>query len=264
MRIRPFVTCLLLLLLVAPVRAQGADRETLFQVGTIDALMQGVYDGGITCGALRSRGDLGLGTFQGLDGEMLVLDGIVYQVRGDGSVSKAPDVLETPFAVVTQFDADSQQHLKDVTDLGDLERRIAETVAAKPNLIYAVKLQGVFTRVLTRSVDRQEKPYPPLKEALAGQHEFRFEQRRGTMVGFYLPQLMAGLNVPGLHIHFLTAEADGGGHVLDLQAESLELLLDATAFLQLQMPLDEPFQKAVLGGQANEELEKLERVAPAQ
>src|SRR5580704_8009324 len=82
------------------------DHSTLFQVSTSTALVQGVYDGVVRIGDLKQHGDFGLGTFDGLDGEMLALDGHFYQVQSSGKVSESADDAKVPFAVVTTFRAE--------------------------------------------------------------------------------------------------------------------------------------------------------------
>ncbi len=252
--------CLFLLLLAPmPVMAGEADRDTLYQVATIESLMQGVYDTGITCGALLEHGDLGLGTFQDLDGEMLVLDGTVWQIRGSGDVVAVADVVRTPFACVTHFEQERLLQLRDVKNFDDLAARIKQAVADTPNMIFALRIHGHFSHVRTRSVDRQHKPYPPLIEAVKNQPEFRFENRAGDLVGFFMPAMLQGLNVPGLHLHFLTQERDAGGHVLDVSAESMDVWLDATPLFSMLLPGDPDFQKADLDGATGDDLHEIER-----
>lgn len=232
-------------------------RDVYYQVSTIESLMQGVYDGGVTCGALKEHGDLGLGTFRALDGEMVVLDGEVYQVRGDGTVHMVPDVMETPYAGVTFFDHDVQVHVEPLDGMESLAAAIKEATKTEPNMLYAVRVDASFDLVRTRSVDRQKKPYPSLSEAVKDQPEFTFSHRRGTLVGFYSPKLMDGLGVPGLHLHFLTTERDAGGHVLDLKAPGVDVFLDATPILSVELPLSKDFQEADLDGSVKD-LHKVE------
>ncbi len=72
--------------------ATNADsRETMFQVALLQSLTQGYYDGIIEVSELKKYGDTGLGTFEGVNGEMIVLDGKVYQALGDGTVKEADD-----------------------------------------------------------------------------------------------------------------------------------------------------------------------------
>src|SRR5580692_5773632 len=77
--------------------------HTLFQVSTSGALVAGVYSGAVSVKSLLQHGDIGLGTFANLDGEMVVLDGHAFQVQGSGRVFEAPANARVPFAVVTKF-----------------------------------------------------------------------------------------------------------------------------------------------------------------
>lgn len=249
----------LILTLLLPSAALSADKETLFQVASIESLLQGVYNTGISCGELLEHGNLGLGTFENLDGEMAVLDGVVWQIRADGSVSRAPDGMGTPFACVTDFQQDRLLQLENVKNFDDLAERIRQAVSHMPNMIYALRAQANFTHIRTRSVPRQKRPFPPLLQALKDQPEFEFTQQPGDIMGFYLPPLLAGLNVPGLHLHFLTKERNAGGHVLELQAEKLELQLDATPGFAMLLPQDPDFQQAPLDAVTGDELHKVER-----
>src|SRR5271167_2329824 len=78
-------------------------HHTLYQVSTATALVEGIYQGAVRVGTLREHGDLGLGTFEDLDGEMVVVDGQFFQVRSDGSVRECGDDVLSPFAAVTRF-----------------------------------------------------------------------------------------------------------------------------------------------------------------
>jgi hypothetical protein len=82
----------------------GVETHSLYQVSTAGALVEGLYQGAVSVGVVREHGDFGLGTFEELDGEMVVLDGIAYRVGGDGAVTVVDDEAGTPFAVVTRFD----------------------------------------------------------------------------------------------------------------------------------------------------------------
>ena len=88
---RPFFIviglCLMLLPSCSPTkpvpRAVGNDQLT--QVSVINALMIGRYEGVMPIAELFRYGDFGVGTLDHLDGELIVLDGRAYQVRGDGA-----------------------------------------------------------------------------------------------------------------------------------------------------------------------------------
>lgn len=236
----------------------GASGDALFQIATIDALLAGVYDGAMTLEALQAHGDFGLGTFDALDGEMVVLGGTVYQVRADGSVHAMPGAATTPFACVTCFQEDTHVVLAQVTSLDDLCRQIT---AALPGLnrFYAVRVEGAFTAVTTRSVPRQDKPYPPLAEAAKHQAVFDLGPAAGTVVGFYSPEFVQKIGVPGYHLHFLDAARARGGHLLDISGRNLTVRLDALDAFDLELPDTAAFRQANLSGDRSAELHSVEK-----
>jgi len=206
------------------------------QVATIDALLAGVYDGHMTLGALREYGDLGIGTFEGLDGEMTLVDGTFYKVRADGKVYRPPLSERTPFASVTRFVPDLKDTLSGPADRKALEARI-DALAPSRNQICAFIVRGDFRLVRTRSVPAQKKPYPPLVEVTKTQPVFTLRNVRGTLVGFRLPDFVKGVNVPGYHMHFLTDDRTGGGHVLGFELAQGTLEADRVhEWLDIRLP----------------------------
>ena len=101
---------------------------------------------------------------------------------------------------------------------------------------YAVRVDGWFSYVKTRSVPRQRKPYPPLAQVVEHQPTFELLDVSGSLVGFRFPHYAQGLNVAGYHLHFITAERSAGGHVLEFRLASGELLVDHEADLRLELP----------------------------
>ncbi len=94
-----------------------ADREMLTQISTIDAVLIGVYDGFETVAQLKLFGDLGIGTFDGLEGEMVMINGRVFKIRDDGNAYEASDNETSPFASVTYFDPDVTANLPGNMDI---------------------------------------------------------------------------------------------------------------------------------------------------
>ncbi|MGO9600741.1 MAG: acetolactate decarboxylase [Isosphaeraceae bacterium] len=230
----------------------------IFQNSTINALLEGVYDGSMTYGELSQHGDFGLGTFNALDGEMVALDGEFYQVRSDGIVRPVADSQQTPFATVLFFRPTFRRSLSGPLDYEELQTHL-DSFTDGPNLFYAVRMDGRFSFVKTRSVPRQEKPYPPLADVAKNQPVFQFRDVSGTLVGFRFPDFARGLNVPGFHLHFLTEDRTAGGHVLDLVLEHGELSIDASARFHLELPTDPAFLHADLGRDQGQALEQAER-----
>ncbi|MEW6658207.1 MAG: acetolactate decarboxylase [Thermodesulfobacteriota bacterium] len=249
-----FLFCLIILIL--PLTAYSG--EVLYQYSTIDALLAGVYDGQLTNGILKKQGNLGLGTFNALDGEMVVLDGKVYQVPGDGKVALAPDDGKTPFAVVTSFAPKIFKNIKKAANLEELTKIIDQSLPTK-NIFYALKIEGRFSQVKARSVPRQTRPYPPLAQVVEKQAVFNFADVEGTMVGFRCPAFVKGVNVPGYHLHFLTKDRTRGGHVLDCAVENLTVQIDPTHKLTLVLPEDPEFYRLDLDQDKSGDLKKVEK-----
>ena len=210
-------------------------HHTLFQTSTIEALLQGNYDGDVSFAELEDRGDFGLGTLDALDGEMVALDGAFYQVKADGLAYAIDGRMRTPFAVVTFFEPGSSRTLASPMDFDELcaqvDRLVGETAAC-----CAVRVDGRFERVRTRSVPRQRKPYPPLVEVVEDQPTFVLHDARGSLVGFRFPDHARGLNVPGYHFHFITDDRTAGGHVLECRLTRGELRVDREADLRMELP----------------------------
>ena len=196
-------------------RAEHAqqDRDAIYQVALLQSLAQGHFDGVITVGELKAHGDTGIGTFDGLNGEMIVLGGAVYQAIYDGSVVIPPDSETIPFGNVSFFEPNLNLMLSGTADMAALQQRLTESLSLfGTNLFCMAKITGTFSAIKVRSEYRQEKPYRELDAALAAdQTEFDYENIRGTMVGLYCPSFMGGLNSVGWHFHFITEDLTRGG-----------------------------------------------------
>ncbi len=252
------VLILLLATSVAVPNMAGAGQDTLTQISTIDALMTGVYDGDTTLASLKEKGDFGLGTFNTLDGEMILLDGRFYRVTATGTVEQPDHATKTPFAAVTFFEPDLTFPL----DKGlNFEQLTARTDRLLPtlNVFYALKITGTFQIVTTRSVPSQKKPYKPLSEVVKTQPVFTMRNIEGTIVGFRCPSYVKGINVSGYHLHFLTADRKAGGHVLDFKVEKATMELDETREFLLILPSDKAFFSADLATDREKELKAVEK-----
>ncbi|MDO9528101.1 MAG: acetolactate decarboxylase [Syntrophales bacterium] len=234
------------------------DTDALFQTSTIDALLEGVYDGETTCGELRQHGTFGLGTFNALDGEMVVLDGTFYQVKTDGIAYRVGDSTKTPFAVVTFFEPDKTITLEKANGYGQLKKYLDNSLPTK-NIFYAIKIEGVFKYIKTRSVPGQTKPYPPLIDAVKNQTIFEFHNVKGTIAGFRCPPYVKGINVPGYHLHFITEDKKAGGHMLECQMQNVNIEIDYTSKFFMVLPEHSEFYKVDLTKEKQTELEKVEK-----
>jgi acetolactate decarboxylase len=233
------------------------DHSTLFQVSTSTALVEGVYGGVVTIGELRRHGSFGLGTFDGLDGEMLALDGHFYQVRGDGTVHEASDEERAPFAVVTEFRAERELTLDQVESFDDLIAQL-DSRRETGNLFFAVRIDGRFTQIRTRALCKTASGVS-LVDATAHQPEFTLTDVSGTAVGFWTPLYARTINVAGWHLHFVTDDRSGGGHVLDCQGADLRVQMQDLADVRIAMPETASFLQADLSQDPSQELDLAER-----
>jgi acetolactate decarboxylase len=228
------------------VPASSPGTGALFQTSLMAALLGGVYEGTLTYGDLHHRGDFGLGTFNGLDGEMVGFGGIFYQVRSDGSATLVNDDQKTPFAIVTFFRPEQRWNIEKPISKDTLQAAIeAETDS---NLFAAVKVTGIFERISTRTVQRQHKPYPPLTDAAAHQAENTFDNVSGTLAGFRTPSFAQGIGVAGFHLHFLRGDRLAGGHVLDYLLRTGTVEIQILRSFHVELPDSKEFLETPLSG----------------
>jgi acetolactate decarboxylase len=220
------------------------SHHTLYQVSTATALVEGIYQGAVRIGTLREHGDLGLGTFENLDGEMVVVDGQFFQVKCDGSVRECDDDLLSPFAVVTHFAPEATVTLAQCADLSQLAARF-DGLRNSDNVFFALRVDGRFDYVHARAVCKTEEGVP-LVEAAKVQPEFDYRDLSGTLVGFWTPEYARTLNVPGYHLHFLSDDRKKGGHLLQCSGSNLRLQIQREGDYRIALPETEDFLKADL------------------
>jgi acetolactate decarboxylase len=211
------------------------DPHVLFQASTIGALLDGAFDGDLSFAELAEHGDLGLGTLNRLDGEMIALDGEFFRADVDGAIGPIPATAKTPFAVVTRFAPAVDERIEDPLSHRELLARLDELTPPGASSC-AIRLDGRFALVRARSVPAQSPPYRPLAEVVADQHVFELEDVAGTMLGFRFPAYAEGIEVGGYHLHFISDDRSRGGHVLDSSSQGLRFRLDPSNDLHVELP----------------------------
>jgi acetolactate decarboxylase len=236
----------------------GIPLHTLFQVSTSGALVEGVYQRAVSSNLLLHYGDFGIGTFENLDGEMVVIDGEIYQVRSDGKVSKIVEDVGTPFAVVTHFVADQDQTIENASSFKDLTKT-CDRYRDSDNLFYAFRIDGHFGNVHTRAM-RETLDGLPLAKAAAIQPEFEFTDVDGTLVGIWAPQFSSALNIAGYHFHFLSEDRSKGGHLLECSGKNLRVRVERLNDFHLSLPESEEFLRADLTKDPSKDLADAEQI----
>ncbi|MFL5901949.1 MAG: acetolactate decarboxylase [Solirubrobacterales bacterium] len=240
-----------------------AEREAhvLFQASTIAALLEGAYDGDLSFAELAEHGDLGLGTLNGLDGEMIALDGRFYRADVDGAVGEVDGGEQTPFAVVTRFEPVVDEQVEGPLGHEDLLARLDELISGGA-VSCAIRLDGHFDFVRARSVPRQHPPYRPLTEVVAEQHVFELRDVVGTMLGFRFPEYVEGIEVSGYHLHFIGEDRIRGGHVLGSRcSQALRARLDLSSELHVELPPGVELADPGLAADTHDAVEKVEHSA---
>ena len=236
--------------------AFALEHGTLFQCSTAGALVAGVSDGAVTIGTLKRHGNFGLGTFEQFDGEMVALDGEYFRVRFDSSVERPPDGTLVPFACITNFEPQRLGTLAPHASLAELGAQL-DRERTSENLFMAVRIDGTFDRIQTRSVCKQPEGTTLLE---ASEHQTVFELRaaRGSMVGFWTPAYIKNINVCGWHLHFISEDRRGGGHVLECGGSAANVAWQTLDQLHLALPETVRFLRAELSDDGSGDLERAE------
>ncbi len=221
------------------VRHRGLERRArqheLFQTSTIEALLGGAFDGDVSLSEILEHGDLGLGTLNGLDGELIVIDRQAWKADAECALVHAPGWARTPYAVVVPFAPGPPITLRGRLRYALLGEAVGYRAERRPRPV-AVRIDGSFEHVRVRSVPKQRPPYPPLAEVLEHQRISDLRDVRGSMVGFCFPNALEGIEMIGWHLHFVTDTRTRGGHVLDFTLGSAVAYIDDATELQVELP----------------------------
>lgn len=234
------------------------ERHSLFQVSTSNALAQGVFAGAVTVGELRRHGDFGLGTFAGLDGELIMIEGVCFRAGAGGDVEEVGDEREVPFALVTRFVADVDTVIEFSAALAELAARL-DALRPSQNLFAGIRIDATFQSLTLRAAC-PARPGEGLLEATRHQSEYTVGSATGTLVGFWAPEYARAVGVPGYHFHFISDDRQVGGHALDLVGGPLHVGMQVESGLHLAIPETAAFLAADLSGEHSAEIEAAERL----
>jgi acetolactate decarboxylase len=223
----------------------------------LPALSLGLYDGELTFNELLQHGNFGIGTFNSLDGELVILDGKAWRVRSDGNVSRVNGKTLTPFAAVVNFAPNQVSRVWQNTEYSTLQKQLSQ-ILPSPNLPYAIAIRGTFSRIKVRSVPTQTKPYRPLAEVVKSQSVWEWKNIRGTLVGFRFPSYLSGVNLADFHFHFISDDKTLGGHLLDCTLQRGQIEVQSLRGFDMVLPESKEFDAANLSGDHEADLKKAE------
>lgn len=229
----------------------------LYQVSTIGALTTGVFDGDTPYSEVAKHGDFGLGTFEGLNGEMVALDGKYYRMDPKGKLVKLDMKTISPFAEVTHFKPTMEFAINNVGSYSDLTKEVLQNLKNK-NIPYAIKIKGDFNHIDMRSLLKYEKPYPNLVKASQEQPEFSLKQSNGTLVGFWFPDYWGVIAVNGLHMHFVNDALTKGGHVLNMKIKNATVEVMPIYTTEIKLPNTKTFAEKDFNQDLHKQIEEAE------
>ena len=237
-------------------------NSKMFQVSTLQALMLGYTKSVITVDELMQHGDIGLGTFEDVNGEMIVLEGHCYQAKSDGTLYEADGKTGVPFCAVSHMNAESESKIENVGSIDDLKRfldiSIDESFAL--NSMHIVRVDGMFNKVMARSEDGLKSRHIELKEILQGnQQDFCFENIKGTLVCIYFPDYMDGINAPGWHLHFVSDDRTCGGHVFDIDLKEGKASFTRISTIEIRFPATAEFDTYALKEASQNDIKEVEQ-----
>lgn len=234
----------------------------MYQVSTLQALAMGYNQTVIKVEELIRHGDTGLGTFEGVDGEMIVADGRCYRALEDGSVEEAAGDLGVPFSSVCFFKGRRCCDLENVNDINELKTILTQLIEEDfgLNSMHMVRIDGAFERVCARSESGQLTHHVTLKDMLQDkQKDFFFDETQGTLICVYYPDYMDGINAPGWHLHYISSDKTCGGHVFDVKLRRGQVRLDKISHIEIQIPLSPAFDTYSLKNASQDEIRQVEQ-----
>ncbi|MGP3638884.1 acetolactate decarboxylase [Lentilactobacillus hilgardii] len=214
-----------------------AKHTTLYQHGTLALLVPGLLKGTMTMGELLKHGDTGIGTGEGLDGELIILDGKPYQIDASGKVNVVSNSFTMPFANIHYARYSPLAELENVSQ-DDLNEQIVSLSKAE-NTFFSVKITGTFSNIKTRAVRKSKPPFHTLAQTASHQSIFTRDQVDGTLISYYSPELFDGAAVAGFHHHFLSDDHQFGGHVLDFQLDKGDVSYQLFDTFEQHLPVND-------------------------
>lgn len=215
---------------------EKVDKDLFYHYSIWYAFVNKVFEGELLVKELKSKGDIALGSYDQLDGELIMLEGIPYQVTEDGVVSVPDDEEKIVYANATFFERDFGFELKEISNYHSLRSSINSVLPSK-NMFYAFKIHGDFGYLKCGGLHKQHPPYKDGLDVLIPKRPvFEKENIKGTMVGFYCPEFIGNINVSGYHLHFISDDKKFGGHVMSFKAKSLNIAIDEMHQYQFVLP----------------------------
>jgi acetolactate decarboxylase len=222
--------------IIEDVKESHVNQDLFYHYSIWYAFVNKVFEGNLTAEELKTKGDIGLGSYTQLDGELIMLDGVLYQATQDGKVQVPNDSIKIVYANATFFEEDHAFKINESVNYESLRVKINEKLPSK-NLFYGFKIHGDFNSIKCGGLHKQEPPYTDgLDVLIPNRPIFEAENISGTMVGFFCPEFIGNINVAAYHLHFISDDKKFGGHVMEFQSSSLKVSMDEMLEYQFVLP----------------------------
>lgn len=219
------------------------NTASIYQISTMSALRAGVFDAQYKYRDVMKQGSLGVGVIENINGEMVAVDGHYYHILPSGKALPINPDETCPFARVVQFTPETHFIMQKERGWSNVTRRLLQQFSSL-NVLYAVKIQGVFPRIKVRVLREMKPPYSTLANAQKEQNEFTLYDIKGTIVGFYTPSFLTSAFDDEFDFSFISSDMKTGGHVLDFSVENVNVLLQPIYNTQLILPTHLTFHNA--------------------
>ncbi len=229
---------------------KSSNDDTFYQYSIWFAFVNKVFDGNLTVKELKTHGDVGLGSFDFLDGELVMLDGVAYRIRENGEISIGQNEDQIVYADAAFFEEEDSFSIQAPIKFQNLAAQL-DAKKKSPHYFYIYKIHGDFKHIKLGGVPKVERPFTDgLDVLIPNRPVFETENISGTLVGFYCPDYIGHINAKGHHFHFISDDKKWGGHVMEFESSNaLEVQFDTKTKYEFDLPVSKEFENVNLSKQ---------------
>lgn len=212
------------------------DCDTIYQISTSIAISNGCLDGFLTLKEIKRLGNFGIGSITGLEGEIIYLNDEFHHFSDNGLTNRTNEDFMSPRMLITNFKSKNMIEINQNTTYQKI-KKIIESSMPTQNIMYAIKIIGVFNWVKIKCFPKQIKPYPqgPI-ELTCHENALELQNISGVLVGYFMTDLFKKVNSSKYHFHFMSADKKHGGHLVDCQITNCNIEIDSKHNLMLFLP----------------------------
>jgi acetolactate decarboxylase len=214
----------------------------LYNANTRSAYQAGYYLGSFSIGTILRHGDTGLGACDGNDGELVIDRGKAWRSDVHGVNHELNDDDTSPFATVVAWQSADRFTVDQPMNRAEFDAAIGARLPLD-NRIWALRVSGQFDRVTAGASARQHAPTRPLEEVMAEYSRHTWTDTAGSLIGFYGPPFLKGVDYVGFHYHWLSDDHQHGGHVFDYAPRSVVVEAQEVSSYTTELPASEDFYR---------------------